>query len=149
MKDRVSLLLSRELDGNLSDIERAELDRKILLVPQARRDRASWKKVIGTLKIEPPKQRLPLERMAAQIAAEASTRPQPLSLDRARSVVLAATLAAAGFALMVLMPVSPPVAKPPRPQPTVAVVETEDAPVELTIDEDVEEEVATITTIRF
>ncbi len=146
MSDRVTLLMSRELDGTMSDLERAELDRKILLRPEARRDRASWKKVISALKEEQPKKLLPMEKMAAQIVAEANQRPAPLPLNRMRRTVLAATLIAAGYGLIALV-------KPPETvkvsQPAPVAIASESAPVELTVDAVDDDEVAPITTIRF
>jgi anti-sigma factor RsiW len=143
MKDRVTILLDRELDGSLSDLERAELERKILLCPDARRDRASWKKVIGELKAQQPVKKLQLDRMASEIAKQASQRPVAIPFKRMSHAVVAATLMAAGFALVALRPPEPVVVQ----QPVAAIAST--GPVEMTIDrEDREEEVHPIT-IRF
>ena len=148
MNDRVTILLDRELDGTMSDLERAELDRKILLCPEARRDRASWRKVIGAIKVEQPPRKLPLDRMAAEITKQASERAAIIPFKRMRRVVLAATVAAAGFALVALVRPPEPV-KVARPQPVAAISIAKRGPVELTIErEDREEEVAPIT-IRF
>ncbi len=150
MRNRVTILMSNELDGTLSDLERAELERKILLCPEARRDRAGWQRLIGTLKAEAVEQRrLPMERMAAEIVAQAAGRAPLIPFERMRRVVLTATLAAAGLAVTVLARAPEP--RPPPAEP-VAKIEVDDpaAPVELGLDQDgSDDDVAPITTIRF
>ena len=147
MNDRVTLLLARELDGKLSDLERSELDQKILLCPDARRDRAGWKKVIGAMKQDAPPRKLPIERMAAHIAKEAHARAPLIPFERVRRAVLATALIAAALALFTL--------RPPPPVPTAkvvakpAVVAEEPAPVELSLEPEAREEEVAVVTIRF
>ena len=143
MNERVSILLARELDGSLSDLERRELERAILLCPNERRDRAGWKKVIGALEQGAPPRRLPIERMAAEIAKEAHARAPLIPLPRARRFVLATTLAAAALALFALRPPE----EVTKPKPAAEVSET--APVELSIEPESREEEVAVVTIRF
>jgi hypothetical protein len=146
MNDRVTLLLARELDGSLSDLERAELERKILLCPDARRDRAGWKKVIGALKQDGPTRKLPLARMAAEIAKQAHERAPILPFEKVRRVVLATAVLAAGLALF---SIRPPRERAVEPAPKPAVAASDPAPVELSIDPEVREEEVAVVTIRF
>ena len=146
MNDRVTMLLSRELDGTLSELERSELDRKILLCPDARRDRAGWKKVIGAIKQDAPPKKLQLDRMAAEITKQAKERAPLIPMERMRRVVLATAVLAAAFALFTIRPPREPVVKP-SPEPVV--VATEPAPVELSINPEVREEEVAVVTIRF
>lgn len=54
MSDRKHQLLDRELDGELSEVERAELDRLTRLDPPSRRDRQAWRRVEGAIKAAYP-----------------------------------------------------------------------------------------------
>jgi hypothetical protein len=146
MNDRVTMLLARELDGTLSDLERAELDRKILSFPEARRDRAGWKKVIGAIKQDAPPKKLQLDRMAAEITKQARERAPLIPMERMRRALLATAVLAAAFALFTIRPPRAPVVKP-APEPVV--VAAEPAPVELSINPEVREEEVAVVTIRF
>jgi anti-sigma factor RsiW len=119
-------LVSLELDGSLTAIERAELERRALRDPETRRERATWARVIGLIASAGHPRRLHIEALAARIIRGVEQRALPLV--RLRQAVLAASLAAAGFAALAVEPA------PARPDaPKVAALTS--SPVEVSLDE--------------
>jgi anti-sigma factor RsiW len=87
-KKRLDTLLAKELDGDLTQLEREELERLSRIDPDSRRDRATWKRFDDALKesidamprLERP--RLARRVLAGRDRARSIARPLWLTLPR-------------------------------------------------------------------
>jgi anti-sigma factor RsiW len=114
---RLSVLLAKHLDGELSRVEEAELDRLLAAHPEARRELAGWARIETALRAPPssPSPRLDVERMSRAIATESarqkrrpSTPAPPGAAPRGWAIAFASVLAAAvGIAALVRLEATP------------------------------------------
>lgn len=145
MKDaRLEILHAKELDGDLTDLERVELDRRVLLSPGLRRERAGWARIFAVLAHSGGRRRLRVEAMARIIVQEVDLR-DAVARSRPRRAAFAATLLAACSALFALTGLPP---EPPAHPTRVAQLSTGPVQLELGLDPPDEEDVAPVT-IRF
>ena len=138
---RLDALLRKELDGEISEIEKTELERLIRCEPTLRRERAAWTKTTSAMR-DRPAPRLAVDPTANAIMARlsdrrVSKRALPFGLG---SVVFAAAIA--GLALLVVRPRPAPEAQTPAVART-----TEPGPVEVELGA-VDDERDLLVTIR-
>ena len=64
--ERIQLLLQKERDGELTQVEAEELTRSLWLLPEARRDREIWQRLERAAQSNPPP-RLNTTQLAGRI----------------------------------------------------------------------------------
>ena len=79
--ERIQLLLQKERDGELTQVEAEELTRSLWLLPEARRDREIWQRLERAAQSNPPP-RLNTAQLAGRIITGLDARPAPASLPR-------------------------------------------------------------------
>ncbi len=95
-KKRIAYLFARELDGEITPLERDELERSILAVPELRREREGWRRVSESMAVESP--RIEVARMTSRVLASRG----PRIAVRARwswALAASAAFAIGGFAI--------------------------------------------------
>ena len=104
MSPRLHKLLARERDGDLTSLEREELERLSRLDPAVRRERAAWAEVERLLGAPAAVPAFRAHRLARRIADQAKSRPRPVRVGY-RWVF---ALAACGALAVVTVDDSPP-----------------------------------------
>lgn len=112
-KKRIVQLLSRELDGEMTPLEKDELQRSILMEPELRREREAWKRVTGALSegTADPKARLDVGRLTSRVLA--STGPRIPARPRWSWLLAASTAFVVGGLLIAV--VNQPEERAPAP----------------------------------
>lgn len=129
MNAKLDRLLARELDGELTDVERLELDRGAYTAPEIRRERETWSSIGEALR-ERPAPKLNAAKMASRVAKQLPER------RRAAVPRRLAFAAAAALAFVALTRATPSPSPVPATAPIAKVtVDTNGAPVVIQVDD--------------
>ena len=84
--ERIQLLLQKERDGELTQVEAEELTRSLWLLPEARRDRVIWQRLERSAPANPPPRRNTTP-LAGRVITGPDARHSPAAWPRPRGCI--------------------------------------------------------------